>query len=213
MVSRRANSCVAYCMATQVGKGGRILDRTQGCEGHFCRCQKRMSFGDMPSQNRTFVAVSGKLADSGAFGRLCQHPLSVSCRSDLPWQSPIVLVRRVARMEIGMSGYRIKSGDPLPGSGLLANHERGQKVMRLETVECTADLCAPRSDLTTPVPETRTARSVRKSPSADAPSALFPHRNRQAPAASSRGGFPTRADLAPSRYLTPRPASEILHRS
>jgi hypothetical protein len=31
--------------------------------------------------------------------------------------------------------YRIKTGDPLPGSGLPANHERGQKVMRLATGE------------------------------------------------------------------------------
>jgi hypothetical protein len=31
--------------------------------------------------------------------------------------------------------YRIKHGDPLPGSGLSANHERGQKVMRLTTDE------------------------------------------------------------------------------
>ena len=31
--------------------------------------------------------------------------------------------------------YRIKHGDPLPGSGLSANHERGQKVMRLATDE------------------------------------------------------------------------------
>jgi hypothetical protein len=31
--------------------------------------------------------------------------------------------------------YRIKCGDPLPGSGLPANHERGQKVMRLATSE------------------------------------------------------------------------------
>ncbi|MCP5081261.1 MAG: IS91 family transposase, partial [Alphaproteobacteria bacterium] len=31
--------------------------------------------------------------------------------------------------------YRIKSGDPLPGSGLPANHERGQKVMCLATPE------------------------------------------------------------------------------
>jgi len=31
--------------------------------------------------------------------------------------------------------YRIKNGDPLPGSGLPANHERGQKTMRLSTDE------------------------------------------------------------------------------
>ena len=31
--------------------------------------------------------------------------------------------------------YRIKRGDPLPGSGLQANHERGMKVMRLPTEE------------------------------------------------------------------------------
>lgn len=32
-------------------------------------------------------------------------------------------------------GYRIKHGDPLPDSGLHANHERGMKTMRLPTVE------------------------------------------------------------------------------
>ncbi len=31
--------------------------------------------------------------------------------------------------------YRIERGDPLPGSGLQANHERGMKVMRLPTFE------------------------------------------------------------------------------
>lgn len=31
--------------------------------------------------------------------------------------------------------YRIKRGDPLPGSGLPANHERGMKTMRLPTSE------------------------------------------------------------------------------
>ena len=31
--------------------------------------------------------------------------------------------------------YRIKRGDPLPGSGLPANHERGMKTMRLPTFE------------------------------------------------------------------------------
>ena len=45
------------------------------------------------------------------------------------------------------------------------------------------------------------------------PSAHFPHRFRQDPAASSVGGFPTRVVVPPSRCVPPLPASENLHHS
>lgn len=43
--------------------------------------------------------------------------------------------------------------------------------------------------------------------------AWFPKDSSRPPASSTLAGFPTRADQAPSRPLTPRPASEFLHQT
>jgi hypothetical protein len=43
------------------------------------------------------------------------------------------------------------------------------------------------------------------------PAERFPHRLHPAPAASSLGGFSTRADTGPAATVTPRPASKNLH--
>ena len=63
----------------------------------------------------------------------------------------------------------------------------------------------PRTGVTrhAPVPDDRSANRQRS----------FPIDSTQPHAASSLGGFPTRAEVAPAPTLTPRPASENLHRS
>ena len=57
----------------------------------------------------------------------------------------------------------------------------------------------------------KSCRNICQSGCIQSPPKRFPHRLKSLPAASTLGGFPTRADQVPSRFNTPRPASKILH--
>ncbi|UWQ75914.1 transposase [Leisingera sp. M658] len=63
------------------------------------------------------------------------------CLSRCPRRA-VISSHRLISTEGGIAAFRwkdgrIKRGDPLPGSGLPANHERGMKIMRLPTAAFT----------------------------------------------------------------------------
>jgi len=65
----------------------------------------------------------------------------------------------------------------------------------------------------TPLEAGEILRAVGHAPPSLENSAHFPHRQRLTTAASTLGGFPTRADEAPPENVALRPASKILHHS